>query len=153
MKATLSDVRGQLIAELKGLIASRGVLDIAKNEYRLDISPDEDSISVMMPTGVGEYTPDVVEGLWMRKGDGRDVARSSEIIPWVECWENTTVVSDLYADDLEELVRFVTKITDDSSPRGGRKRRPGSTDRRVSRYAVGTKDPLLPLYKRICKTL
>ena len=110
METTLQKARGELIAELQGLLHSKGCYDIKEYSYEIPTYQPNKNICIFHEKPVIMVRSVLVEDrdLLGRKKSNDLVRRIA-----VETFDENYYVEELYADDIQDLVNFIKRMEDD----------------------------------------
>ena len=110
METTLQKARRELIAELQGLLHSKGCYDVKSDSYEIPTYQPNKNISIFHEKLVIMVRCELVEDK-----DERGRLKSARLVRHivVETFDDIFDVESLYADDIQDLVNFIKQMDDD----------------------------------------
>ena len=113
METTLQKARGELIAELQGLLHSKGCHDIQQDTYEIPTYRPNKNICIFQ--GKDTQFVIMVRSVLLEDRDILGRKRSNGLVRKieVETFDAVFDVENLYADDIQDLVNFIKEMDDD----------------------------------------
>lgn len=113
METKLQKARGELIAELQGLLHSKGCHDIQQDTYEIPTYQPNKNICIFQ--GKDTQFAIMARSVLLEDRDAYGRKRSEGLVRKieVETFETVYHAEELYADDLQNLVNFIKEMDDD----------------------------------------